>query len=121
MGNCYKVHNTDKDLLSDIDPLERINTQKKLSNIDMMANNQEKNINDINLTEEQRIIDMFYLSKTLLKLTVKQSKNLEEGKEYIINSLGLLINNENKAKDGLTIFGDVNVIKYFINILNIMI
>ena len=121
MENCYKVHNTDKDLLSDIDPLERINTQKKLSNIDMMANNQEKNINDINLTEEQRIIDMFYLSKTLLKLTVKQSKNLEEGKEYIINSLGLLINNENKTKDGLTIFGDVNVIKYYINILNIMI
>jgi hypothetical protein len=74
----------------------------------MMANNQEKNINDINLTEEQKIIDMFYLSKTLLKLTVKQSKNLEEGKEYIINSLGLLINNENKTKDGLTIFGDVN-------------
>ena len=121
MGNCYKVHNTDKDLLSDIDPLERINTQKKLSNIDMMANNQEKNINDINLTEEQKIIDMFYLSKTLLKLTVKQSKNLEEGKEYIINSLGLLINNENKTRDGLTIFGDVNVIKYFINILNIII
>ena len=112
MGNCYKVHNTDKDLLSDIDPLERINTQKKISNIDMM---------DINLTEEQKIIDMFYLSKTLLKLTVKQSKNLEEGKEYIINSLGLLINNENKTRDGLTIFGDVNVIKYFINILNIMI
>jgi len=113
MGNCYKLDNSDKDLLSDIDPLEKINSQKKLLNNDMMVNSQEKNINDINLTEEQKIVDMYYISKTILKLTVKQSKNLQEGKEYIINSLGLLINNENKTKDGLTIFGDVNVIKYF--------
>ena len=92
---------------------QKINSQKKLLNNDMMVNSQEKNINDINLTEEQKIVDMYYISKTILKLTVKQSKNLQEGKEYIINSLGLLINNENKTKDGLTIFGDVNVIKYF--------
>ena len=48
--------------------------------------------------------------QTYIKLTIKQSKNLPEGKEYLINSLGLLINNENKTKDGLAIFGDKNVI-----------
>ena len=116
MGNCYSANNSDKDLLGDRDTLERINPQKNLLNMDNMVNNQEKNINDIILTEEQKIIDIYYLSKTLLKLTVKQSKNLQEGKEYIINSLGLVINNENKTKDGLTIFGDVNVIEYFFNI-----
>ena len=116
MGNCYSANNSDKDLLGDRDTLERINPQKNLLNMDNMVNNQEKNFNDIILTEEQKIIDIYCLSKTLLKLTVKQSKNLQEGKEYIINSLGLVINNENKTKDGLTIFGDVNVIEYFFNI-----
>ena len=45
MGNCYKLDNSDKDLLSDIDALEKINSQKKLLNNDMMVNSQEKNIN----------------------------------------------------------------------------
>ena len=54
--------------------------------------------------------DINYISKTKLKLIIKQSKNLPEGKEYILNSLGLLINNENKTNDGLVIFGDKNVI-----------
>lgn len=113
MGNCYNIDNKDQDILSDIEHLERINSEKNLSNLNMIENTKENNNSDINMISEQINKDIYYISKTLLKLTVKQSKNLQEGKEYIINSLGLLFNNKNKTKDGLTIFGDVNVIKYF--------
>ena len=113
MGNCYNINNKDEDILSDIQPLERLDSEKKLSNLNMIINTKEKNNDDINIINEQINNDIYYISKTLLKITVKQSKYLEEGKEYIINSLGLLFNNQNKTKDGLTIFGDVNVIKYF--------
>ena len=108
MGNCYNIDNNDKDILSDIDPLDKFSERKNHIN----NNNIENNINIIN----EQIDDLYYISKTRLKLVVKQSKNLKEGDEYIINSLGLLTNNKNKTKDGLTIFGDINVIKY-INVL----
>ena len=104
MGNCYNIDNNDKDILSDIDPLDKFSERKNHIN----NNNIENNINIIN----EQIDDLYYISKTRLKLVVKQSKNLKEGDEYIINSLGLLTNNKNKTKDGLTIFGDINVIKY---------
>ena len=113
MGNCYNINNKDEDILSDIQPLERLDSEKKLSNLNMIINTKEKNNDDINIINEQINNDIYYISKTLLKITVRQSKYLEEGKEYIINSLGLLLNNKNKTKDGLTIFGDVNVIIYF--------
>ena len=121
MGNCYNIDNKDQDILSDIEHLERINSEKNLSNLNMIENTKENNNSDINMISEQINKDIYYISKTLLKLTVKQSKNLQEGKEYIINSLGLLFNNKNKTKDGLTIFGDVNVIKYFFILLLIII
>ena len=57
-----------------------------------------------------------YISKTKLKLIIKQSKCLLEGKEYIINSLGLINDNKkNNFQDGLVIFGDINVnnIKFY--------
>ena len=111
MGNCYNVDNNDKDLLSDIDPLDKVNSMKKRESLNNQINNDNNIDNNINLLDEQ----INYISKTKLKLTVKQSKNLKEGQEYIINSLGLLFNKENKTKDGLTIFGDINVIKYIIN------
>ena len=115
MGNCYNVINQDEDILSNYIESEKIKTKNKLSANDMIIkkdnydnNNKSSNINIISEYSN----DMNYISKTKLKLTIKQSKNLKEGNEYIINSLGLLINNKNKTKDGLTIFGDVNVIKY---------
>lgn len=114
MGNCYNVDNNDKDLLSDIDPLDKVNSMKKRESLNNQINNDNNIDNNINLLDEQ-INDIYFISKTKLKLTVKQSKNLKEGQEYIINSLGLLFNKENKTKDGLTIFGDINVIKYIIN------
>jgi len=130
MGNCYNFDKDDNDILSDVDPLEKFksNNNKKLDENNIIFfenNNKENNIdfindnndNDINIidTNIDNIIpeqnkDIYNISKTKIKLTIKQSKNLPEGKEYLINSLGLLINNENKTKDGLAIFGDKNVI-----------
>ena len=131
MGNCYNFDKDDNDILSDVDPLEKFksnNNNKQLDenniifyennnkeiNIDFIGGNNENDINIIdtnidNIIPEQNK-DIYNISKTKLKLTIKQSKNLPEGKEYLINSLGLLINNENKTKDGLAIFGDKNVI-----------
>ena len=124
MGNCYNFEKDENDILSDVDPLDKFKTNnKKLDENNIIFfeknDNENNNINNddiniidtnINIIPEQNK-DLSYISKTKLKLTIKQSKNLPEGKEYIINSLGLLINNENKTKDGLTIFGDKNVIK----------
>ena len=108
MGNCYNYEDSDKDIFSDASPLEGNNSRKKLtkidSNIDLKENLNNliiNNNNNLNVIEIQNN-DFNSLSKIKLKLTIKQSKNLPEGKEY---------NNENKAKDGLTIFGDANVIK----------
>ena len=134
MGNCYNFNKDDNDILSDVDPLEKFKSNnKKLdenniiffennnnndNNIDIINDNNDNDINIIdtninNIIQEQNK-DIYNISKTKLKLTIKQSKNLPEGKEYLINSLGLLINNENKTKDGLAIFGDKNVIFNFI-------
>ena len=130
MGNCYNFDKDDNDILSEVDPLEKFksNNNKKLdenniiffennnkeNNIDFINDNNDNNINIIDTNIDNIILeqnkDIYNISKTKLKLTIKQSKNLPEGKEYLINSLGLLINNENKTKDGLAIFGDKNVI-----------
>ena len=55
-----------------------------------------------------------FISKTKLNLIVKQSKCLLEGKEYLINSLGLTeFNNKNNHQDGLVIVGDIDVSLYY--------
>lgn len=110
MGNCYHGDRDDKDILSDVDPLNNIKSQNKPSNINnniILAKNDiiDNYMNLINDKNNETNI----ISKTKLKLTVIESNHLREGGEYIINSLGLLNNQQNK-KDGLTIFGDVNVI-----------
>ena len=64
---------------------------------------QQSKINKNNNSSQKMI-----LSKKKLKLTIIQSKCLEEGKEFIINSLGL-VDSKNDNKDGLVIFGDINV------------
>ena len=117
MGNCYNIDKNDNDLANDIGHSEKINQNNKYISenniIDAYNENNNIDINNIetkiNMISEQTN-DINYISKTKLKLTIKQSKNLPEGKEYILNSLGLLINNENKTNDGLVIFGDKNVI-----------
>ncbi len=124
MGNCCKGSNIDNDLenFGEINKIDKNYKDKSLSplvfqeqiryseleNIHKANTNGEKN-NDI---KSQKIIleKNIYISKNKLKLIVKQSKCLPEGKEYIINSLGLIDpDNKNKYQDGLVIFGDINV------------
>ena len=64
-----------------------------------------------------KIPDNIINSKRKLKLIVKQSKYLSEGREIIINAGGL-VGSLHYKKDGITIFGDYSVskkiIKYYI-------
>lgn len=55
-----------------------------------------------------KIPDSIINSKKKLKLIIKQSKYLPEGREFIINAGGL-VGSPRNAKDGITIFGDVGV------------
>ena len=55
-----------------------------------------------------KIPDSIINSRKKLKLIIKQSKYLSEGREYIINAGGL-VGSPRNAKDGITIFGDVGV------------
>ena len=121
MGNCCKVNYNDNDLLNSPknNKLENNNKGKDFSNDyqnQTRHNTGIENINkantDSNKINEQKIPHDIYISKIKLKIIVKQSKCLLEGKEYLINSLGLLdSNNKNKYLDGIVIFGDVNVSK----------
>jgi len=92
----------------------QIQKERKLKNsssIDCVdQTNYVPEINDLQQINANKKEAPKYISNKKLKLTIKQSKCLLEGKEYIINSSGLL-DSTNKYKDGLTIFGDINVIK----------
>jgi len=118
MGSCCNGNQNDKDLINDVDLAKNKNKGNKnkdkdnkiipIDNDDIdnqMRQNTNMEINNIN---ENIINNNIFIANIKLKLTIKQSKSLQEGKEYIINSLGLLINNKNKTNDGLTIFGDEN-------------
>ena len=121
MGNCCKVNYNDNDLLNSPknNELENNNKGKDFSNDyqnqtrhNTGIENIQKASTDSNKINEQKIPHDIYISKIKLKIIVKQSKCLLEGKEYLINSLGLLdSNNKNKYLDGIVIFGDVNVSK----------
>ena len=122
MGSCCNGNQNDKDLINDVDLAKNKNKGNKNKDKDNkiipidnddIDNQMRQNINmEINNINENIINNNIFIANIKLKLTIKQSKSLQEGKEYIINSLGLLINNKNKTNDGLTIFGDENVIKY---------
>ncbi len=121
MGNCCKVNYNDNDLLNSPknNKLENNNKGKDFSNDyqnqtrhNTGIENIQKASTDSNKINEQKIPHDIYISKIKLKIIVKQSKCLLEGKEYLINSLGLLdSNNKTKYLDGIVIFGDVNVSK----------
>jgi hypothetical protein len=127
MGNCCQAYYNDDDLLDSpkIQALEKCkNLFKEFSNDyqnqtrhNTGIDNNNKAITDSNQIIEKNFLKIsqekdIYISKTKLKIIVKQSKFLQEGKEYLINSLGLLdSNNNNKYFDGIVIFGDINVSK----------
>ena len=121
MGNCCNSNYNDNDLLNipKNNELENIYKNKDSSNDyqnQIRHNTGIENIHkastDSNKINEQKIPHDIYISKIKLRIIVKQSKCLLEGKEYLINSLGLLdSNNKTKYLDGIVIFGDVNVSK----------
>ena len=108
MGNCCDGTKNDYDLINI--QLEK-EKPKKISNIEYYSqtdyNTGTNNVKQSNINKDNDSPSKYYISKKKLKLIIKQSKCLIEGKEIIINSLGLL---NSKNKDGLTIFGDTNVI-----------
>jgi len=115
MGTCCDEVRNDYELVNFNTDNDK-NSKKTFSRDQKQANNNEKakDIKDSNMNDKNNYPSKLFISKKKLKLIVKESKCLMEGKEYIINSLGL-INSKNSNKDGLTIFGDTNVTnKYYI-------
>jgi hypothetical protein len=111
MGICYECYNgNNNDYQLNI---KGDNNRKGIKNSSIGSQNQtgynNKGLNNFQQSNtNQNASQKIYYSKKKLQLRIKQSKFLEEGKEYIINSLGI-IDPKNKFKDGLVIFGDVNV------------
>ena len=119
MGNCCEARNSDYDVINGSN--NKISTYRKEK-----INSINKNIKNeiINCSEDHRItnndtnqqittninaLNLFnFNSKKKLKLIIKQSKCLQEGKEFLITPLGL-IGNPNNNQDCITIFGDYNV------------
>ena len=66
-----------------------------------------------------KIPDSIINSKRKLKLIIRQSKYLPEGREFIINAGGL-VGSPRNAKDGITIFGDVGVYYIKFNLIYII-
>ena len=108
MGNCCDGTKNDYDLINI--QLEK-EKPKMISNLEFQSqteyNTGVNNIPQSSINKNDDSPSKYYISKKKLKLIIKQSKCLIEGKEIIINSLGLF---NSKNKDGLTIFGDTNVI-----------
>ena len=124
MGICCKGSNIDNDIenYSKNNQIDKNQKDKSISSLvfqEKIKYNEIENIHKVNTNSEQNNLQKspkiileknIYISKNKLKLIVKQSKCLLEGKEYIINSLGLIDpDNKNNYQDGLVIFGDINV------------
>ena len=110
MGNCCDATKNDNDVMNEkydknLKPKTtpsfdiQNQTDNNMETMDIHKNNENHNIN---------LSQKLHLSKNKLKLIIIQSKSLQEGKEYIINSFGLQ-NSKNNYKDGIIIFGDNNV------------
>jgi hypothetical protein len=110
MGNCCDETKNDYDVMNE--KYDKKINQKRSGSYDI-HNQTDNNMEtmDIHKNNENQNINLspkIHLSKNKLKLIIIQSKSLQEGKEYIINSFGLQ-DSKNKYKDGIIIFGDNNV------------
>ena len=99
MGNCCEETKKDFDI---VNPDEGEKKRNKHEN--KIVKGPEINNNNFILIDEK--IDKIPITKNKLKLIVQESKSLNEGKEYIINSQGLL---DSLYHDGVVIFGGKNV------------
>ena len=88
--------------LSEINEIQQIYGENYPKDLDSkIPNNPPKVPHD-------RIPDSIINTKKKLKLTIKQSKYLSEGREFIINPGGL-VGIQRNDKDGITLFGDISV------------
>ena len=121
MGSCCNVGIKENELENKANNSQTEKIKKGIDFQNISKYNTGDNLHKINIdsnlnnNEQSRKIDQdqhLYISEKKLKLIVLKSKCLLEGKEYIINSLGILDSNKiNIYKDGLVIFGDINVSK----------
>ena len=137
MGNCCECNNNNA--IDDGNITGKIQYQSQITREDRMKSQNKDNINSVNgnlsgIIDLQQtnndttqkdpdsqiplnppkvphdiMPDSIINSKKKLKLIIKQSKYLPEGREFIINAGGL-VGSPRNAKDGITIFGDVGVI-----------
>jgi len=100
----------------------KINENVNSNLLDLHKNNDDnttQNMYDNNIPsnppvlQKQIIPENIINSTKKLKLTILQSKYLEEGKEYIINAGGL-IGSKRNIQDGVTYFGDISVINLYL-------
>ena len=124
MGSCCEAQNSDCDVINGSYNKNSTYRKEKINSINKISKNEINNCSDdhrkTNNDTNQQItpnINAFSLfnfnSKKKLKLIIKQSKCLQEGKEFLITPAGL-IGNPNNNQDGSTIFGDYNVSIYII-------
>ena len=90
--NNKKVYNINNNKLNEDNII--INQSRQNAYIDTNINTVVNNNNNINYTNINN--SNLIISKQKLKLTIKQSKSLQEGKEYFINSLGVIFQNSRK-------------------------
>ena len=123
-GNIKKQNHHLRDTRIQLNNIEFNNTNSNLTgyfdliqtNNDTLQKESDKKI-PINPPRipRDKIPDSIINSKQKLKLIIKESKYLTEGRELIINAGGLLGGRRND-KDGITIFGDYSVSNIKINL-----
>ena len=116
MGSCCEPNQNDYDLINSSQNKNHTNEydrKNKITSIDKNIKNGTKNYsinNDLRKTNNDSNPDnqnlFTYNSKKKLKLIIKQSKTLPEGKIIIITPPGIL---GSQYQDGITIFGDYNI------------
>ena len=118
MGNCCEPNQNDYDLLdssqnknhsNEYDRKAKFNSiDKNIPNriINYSTSNDFRKTNHETAAENQNLFS--FNSKKKLKLIIKQSKTLPEGKTIIITPSGIL-GSQNSFQDGITVFGDYNI------------
>lgn len=141
MGNCCECNNNGIDLgniganklpyVNQLKRGDRVKNQTNVTNknntgsgsclLDLQQTNNDTNQKDPDSqipikppkVPHDKIPENIINSRKKLKLIIKQSKYLSEGREFIINAGGLVGSSRN-ARDGITIFGDVSVSYLFL-------
>ena len=117
MGSCCEANQTDYDVINSSQNKNHFYEYDRKAKINSIDKNIRNGIINYSISNDLRKtnIDTYpdnqnrfsFNSKKKLKLTIKQSKTLPEGKIIIITPSGLL-GSLNNFQDGITVFGDYN-------------